>query len=112
MNIYYITQNVNNVLETYHHAIVLAEDSEEARRIHPSGAKWMNDKLFQWQWKYDDQLECLYIKEWFEANEEDAKELDRCWTHFSSVQVTLIGKADDEFIKTQHHQVITSFYMQ
>jgi len=40
MNIYRISQNVNNDYDTYDSAIVCANTEDEARWIHPSGDKW------------------------------------------------------------------------
>lgn len=37
MNLYHISQNINNSYDTYDSAIVAAATEEEARKIHPSG---------------------------------------------------------------------------
>lgn len=37
MNIYYISQNVNNEWDTYESAVVAAPDENTARNMHPSG---------------------------------------------------------------------------
>ena len=37
MKIYLISQNVNNNYDTYDSAVVIAENEEEARKIHPEG---------------------------------------------------------------------------
>ena len=37
MNLYLISQHVNNELDTYDAAVVAAETEEEARHIHPRG---------------------------------------------------------------------------
>ena len=44
MNIYLISQSVNNDYDTYDSAVVIAEDSEKARFIHPNGSKDWNGK--------------------------------------------------------------------
>lgn len=52
MNLYKISQTVNNGWDTYDSAIVAAENEEEARRTYPSGyaeKEWWNDnRSYSW----------------------------------------------------------------
>ena len=40
MNIYLLTQNDQNGYETYDSCVVIAENDDDARRIHPIGSDW------------------------------------------------------------------------
>ena len=48
MNLYKISQDVNDYYDTYDSAIVCAETEDEARMIHPSGEEWngSREKIF------------------------------------------------------------------
>lgn len=61
MNLYKISQIVNNDLDTYDSAIVAAENEDEAKKIHPSiyeenidGMWWeRDDKYSSWAFKLE-----------------------------------------------------------
>lgn len=44
MNLYLISQNVNNDYDTYDSAVVVAENEGEARMIHPAGKDYKYDQ--------------------------------------------------------------------
>ena len=71
MNIYRISQDVNNGPDTFGSAVVVAHDEEHARLIHPSGkmALWLPDGPA--------------LDEWCEPRD---------------VKVELIGTADNKYI--------------
>lgn len=80
MNIYKISQSVNNGYDTYGSAVVVAESELEAAKIHPSGldAKGFNESTR----KYD--------KPWYKTDRRD-------WTWASrleDVKVELIGSTN------------------
>ena len=50
MNIYKISQNVNNDYDTYKGAVVIAPDEETARNISPDGTYPNNWSERQWAW--------------------------------------------------------------
>lgn len=53
MNLYKISQTVNNDWDTYDSAIVAAENEEEARKINPSiyvEGEWWNDDYTSGSW--------------------------------------------------------------
>uniref|UniRef100_A0A6C0JTQ4 Uncharacterized protein n=1 Tax=viral metagenome TaxID=1070528 RepID=A0A6C0JTQ4_9ZZZZ len=58
LKLYLISQRVNNEYDTYSDAVVVAENEEAAKRIHPSGCiytRW-NDKDNEWQFKHNRDL--------------------------------------------------------
>lgn len=48
MNIYLISQSVNNDYDTFSEAVVVAESEAAARLIHPNGFLHWSDKLCVW----------------------------------------------------------------
>lgn len=43
MNLYLISQKVNNHYDTYDSAVIVAECEDQARHIHPDGSKFWGD---------------------------------------------------------------------
>ncbi len=59
MNIYKLSQDVNNTWDTYDSCIVYANSEEEAQKIHPSGyedGKWWekDDSFPSWAYKLEE----------------------------------------------------------
>lgn len=54
VNIYKLSQTVNNNYDTYDSCVVAAEDAEIARRMHPDGTTgiWWNDQHWN-TWAYE-----------------------------------------------------------
>jgi len=50
MNLYKISQEVNNGYDTYDSAIVAAEDEFDARNTHPDGNYWGHDYWCEQAW--------------------------------------------------------------
>lgn len=48
MNLYLLTQNVNNKYDTYDSVVVAAENEEEARLINPDVSGWDNSPYSAW----------------------------------------------------------------
>lgn len=71
MNIYKISQTVNNDYDTYDSAIVAAENVEDAKEIHPSGefcasSKEVYDEVYRyfindWAYREDVKVELLGV---------------------------------------------------
>ena len=50
MNLYLLTQDVNNGYDTYDSCVVAAPDEESARRIHPGRDDWNDDYYARKTW--------------------------------------------------------------
>jgi len=50
MNLYLISQKVNNGYDTYDSAVVAAESEDAARSIHPSGSDWDGESQMYGTW--------------------------------------------------------------
>lgn len=79
MNLYLISQSVNNDYDTYSDAVVAAEDEEQARSVHPRHGLTL--ELEDWQ-KDTDIYDEGY---WWNHN----------WAPVEQVKVELLGKAKD-----------------
>lgn len=81
MNLYLISQDINNDYDTFDSAVVCAPDEETARNTHPQGI-WGHKKRYEWdKWSW-----CPLV---------------------SQVKVKLIGKAVEGM---EHHVVCASFH--
>lgn len=80
MNIYKISQSVNNKYNTYDSAVVVAESETEAAKIHPGGldAKGFNE------------ITRKYDKPWYETDRRDLVWASR----LEDVKVELIGSTN------------------
>ncbi len=92
MNIYLITQLVNNKSESYDGAIVFAKNEEEARNIHP------NHNLV-----YKDGIGWVY-KLCYNTQEPSG---DNSWCNPKDVKVELLGIANEEI--TRSHVILSSY---
>ena len=63
MKIYRIYQHVNRGYDTYDSAVVVAENEEEARHIHPSGFDWPGFKWDNGTWTSPENVKVEYIGE-------------------------------------------------
>ena len=64
MNIYLLSQDINNDYDTYDSMVVSAKDEDEARKIHPdgrSGWKGWRGKLFSSWVETPSQVEVKYL---------------------------------------------------
>ena len=52
MNVYLVTQSVNNEPGTYSGVVVVAKSDECARKIHPNGSNWDNPKSPREHWDF------------------------------------------------------------
>ena len=65
MKLFLISQSENNKFDTYDSAVVIAENEDEARNMHPGTGEYMDDEL----WKRDDwcnfpeQVKVMYLGE-------------------------------------------------
>jgi hypothetical protein len=77
MNLYLISQEVNNDYDTYDSAIVCAKNGDEAKEIHPDGY--------------------LSIKDWpfIDTDKDDLGS----WAKIENVKVKLVGLADKNIKK-------------
>lgn len=84
MNIYLVTQDVDNGYDTYDSFVVVAENEDIARHTSPSGHyAWKNNK---WNFLFESgHYEPSYCSDWCLPDQ---------------VEVTLIGKADDKYTET------------
>jgi hypothetical protein len=71
MKLWKIWQDVNTGYDTFDSAVVIADDAEKARLIHPNGSSWDGD-AYRW---------------WSGIRSEDMS-----WCHPSDVKVLLIGE--------------------
>ncbi len=88
MNIYKLSQTVNDGYDTYDSCVVCAENEEKAKRIHPSNT-WKHSGY------YDDEL-----KEFWATDIKDKPYLFEgsygSWINdLKKIKVELIGKAED-----------------
>lgn len=75
MNLYLISQTINEGYDTYDSAVVAAESEDEARKIHPSPfVTHVTDEVWMGTYSGGD-----HIGEEYEANE------DLCWVRFSDI---------------------------
>jgi len=84
MNIYKLIRDDIGGYDTYDSAVVVAENEEQAKKMHPSHTShpYIDDYATEKWWEEDD----MY----------------KSWTHdLSKIQVTLIGKANKSFDKPQ-----------
>ena len=79
MNLYKISQDVNNGYDTYDAAIVAAESEDAARALHPD--------------EFRNSLESSYRADWPEDNDYDGTWLSPTRRHL--IRVELIGVASD-----------------
>ncbi len=85
MNLYRISQDVNNNYDTYDSAIVVAENEELAVRVHPSG--YLYDEKLGWY-----TIDPLNGEKYFESK------IFGVWAKsHNDVKVELIGTAKPEF---------------
>ena len=82
MNIYLISQNVNQDYDTYDSAVVVAADEDSARHIHPYGCIWSSS------------LEC-----WVgvDIHGHTYSTVDTAWTTPDNVKVMLIGTENGNY---------------
>ena len=82
MLIYKISQDANNLYDSFDSAVVIAENEYEAKRTHPNDFLIWHDE----GWRYKD----------------SAKECgdDTTWSDLENIGVELIGKADDKYDKS------------
>lgn len=102
MNLYLISQSVNDDYDTYSDAVVAASDEETARRTHPSDyAKRYDEEKQAWMGVYSDgpSLGQEYI---FASNDNN-----HSWTSIDNVQVKLIGIAVEN---TEQGIICASFH--
>lgn len=90
MNLYLVSQNVNNDWDTYDSFVVAANNEYEARHASPSGYIWKDD--------------CWNIK-YYDGSTEIAKH--KSWCHPKDVVVELLGVADSSLV---HSEVVCSSY--
>ncbi len=84
MNLYLISQNVNNDYDAYDSAVVCAESETEAQKMSPSPYYKWNSENNYWEFKYGDGSV-------IEDNNES-------WApSITQVQVMYLGKADDKY---------------
>jgi len=89
MNLYKISQSVNNDYDTYSDAVVCAENEDEARKIHPNGA-------YDYKEEWDNREGDIYHQE--------GEDLKRdsflgSWVKKHYVKVEYIGVAKEELEK-------------
>jgi len=77
MKLYLISQNENNDYDTYDSAIVVANNEDEARRLHPSGV--------------------FNYKEDFEQQNSPLDSFCGTWVKKKYVNVEYIGEADERY---------------
>ena len=54
MNLYRISQDVNNGYDTYDSAVVAAKNEAAAKETHPNGGRWQGTDSGAWcTWAYD-----------------------------------------------------------
>ena len=94
MNIYRISQNVNNTYDTYDSAVVIAKDEESARRMHPNG-KILDDAFFAEQRKYLSDYGRIPCNDWV--------------TKLEDVKVELIGTQSLWFGLKEASVIVASF---
>jgi hypothetical protein len=83
MNLYLISQGVNNDYDTYDSAVVVAEDEESARKIYPA----INDFVYTY---HDDSWWWI----WPGHTTSESKEVHNyCWADADQVDVEYLGKA-------------------
>jgi hypothetical protein len=62
MNLYLISQTVNNDYDTYDSAVVCAENEEDAKMIHPGGEEgWSSHRKFYNPWCAVEEVRCKLI---------------------------------------------------
>jgi len=86
MNLYKLSQSVNNGYDTFDSCVVLADTKEEARCIHPNGDKlWKNGK-------------------WYENRNGDEQPVEyniNDWVHnVKDIRVEFLGRANRDFLQT------------
>ena len=87
MNIYKIEQDDVKGWDTHDSAVVVAENEEQAKRIHPAANKRDFGPLKE-EWWIEDEHSALWGCD--------------SWTHdLDKIKVTLIGKAEKSFDKPQ-----------
>lgn len=71
MKIFKISQDVNRGWDTYSDAVVIAENEEDAKKIHPNGYAKMEDrKIDSWDgWTTIENVQVEYIGEAKEGSE-------------------------------------------
>ena len=108
MNLYRISQDINNNYDTYDSAIVAASSEESARRIHPDEDKWSEEhnSWMDWEWDYDENGKCLNTKSWHPAETDTGCGPYGSWCHPDYVFVELIGTTD----KFDSGQVVMSSF--
>lgn len=86
MNIYKIFQTVNDDYDTFDAAIVLANNEEEAKRMHP-GLHWGG--FYEWNEEKNCWLTDNYRKEIVPHHNHD-------WAPIEKIQVELIGTSPED----------------
>ena len=97
LKIYHISQKENNGYDTYSDAVVIAENEEEARRIHPSAT----EPFFFKNICYDEKKKAFKIC--FKNSKEECffeTEYSGSWTNnLSAITVKEVGKANPDMRK-------------
>lgn len=92
MNIYKLSQTINDDCNTYDSCIVIAENEEEAIKIHPNGRQ-------NWDARGRELENSYFIYENFDIDD---------WAEMEDIKVELIGIAD-ESLDTEIKVVCASF---
>lgn len=92
LNIYLLKQSINNEYDTFDSAVVIAENEEEARKIHPSGLVTHIN--------YDEHMQLTWMGTYIggDKNGEEYVRYADDWVSYheiDKIEVTKIGKADD-----------------
>jgi len=96
MNIYKISQNVNNGYNTYDSAVVYAKNEEEAKRIHPSYI-WEDDGVFYDEDKKEFWGKCPNSEKTYLFEDKLGS-----WTNdLDQIEVELLGKSNNNNIDSR-----------
>ena len=82
LNLYLISQTVNNYYDTFDSAVVAARDEEDAKSIHPVFTSWLDGHV---------PTVTQTAKEAEEEKEKQGYNNDDTWTTRENVDVKLIG---------------------
>ena len=61
MNLYLVSQDVNNDYDTFDSFVCFAEDEESARRMHPSGKNYLIPDNFTHLWASSDKVKVEFL---------------------------------------------------
>ena len=98
MKIYLISQSHNHDYETFDSAIVIAENEDQAKHIHPGGLRWILDCWHDW-----------YIKDEHSKEKIWGAEIDHTWCDPKDVAVKLLGDLYDMSDYTSGDVILSSF---